>query len=354
MYKTINSIQHIGVGVPNHEESWKWYRQNFGMDICFFNGAAEAPLMEIYTKGEIINKQAAMISNLHGGCAMEVVSPISFKATNAAVEFELGDLGIFMASVKAPNLDKAYAYFSGNGTEVLGEILASPIGRKSFFIKDPNGLLFQITQGKSWFIQPKNVQMGGPNGVTIGVSNIEKSLALYADILGYDKVMMDETGVFEDWKHISGGQKRFRRVLLTQSNKPGGGFANLTGQTYIELAQAIDYTPKKIYENRMWGDIGFVHLGFDVRGMKRLGEDLATKGFGFTCDTDDALTMGGSTRVHCTYIEDPDGTLIELIEVFKIPIIEKLGIFLNVAKRDPKKPLPNFMLKAMKYSRIKD
>ena len=64
--------------------------------------------------------------------------------------------------------------------------------------------------------------------------------------------------------------------------------------------------------------------------------------------------MGSSTKVHCTYIEDPDGTLIELIEVFKIPIIEKLGVFLNVEKRDPMKPLPNFLLKAMRFSRIKD
>jgi catechol 2,3-dioxygenase-like lactoylglutathione lyase family enzyme len=280
MYKTINGIQHIGVGVPNHAESWKWYRQNFGMDICFFNGAAEAPLMQIYTKGDVINKQAAMISNLHGGCAMEVVSPISFTATDADVEFELGDLGIFSASVKSPNIEKAFEKFSSNGTEVLGGIESSPIGRKSFYIKDPNGLLFQITQGKSWFLNPKKVAMGGPTGVTIGVSDMAKSLALYADILGYDKVMMDETGVFEDWKNIAGGEKTFRRVMLTQSNKPGGGFANLTGQTYIELVQAIDYTPKKIYENRLWGDIGFVHLGFDVRGMNELGEDLKTKGFG--------------------------------------------------------------------------
>ena len=63
--------------------------------------------------------------------------------------------------------------------------------------------------------------------------------------------------------------------------------------------------------------------------------------------------MGDSTKVHCTYIEDPDGTLIELIEVYKIPIIEKLGINLNVEKRHPSKPLPNIMLKALKFSRVK-
>ena len=32
--------------------------------------------------------------------------------------------------------------------------------------------------------------------------------------------------------------------------------------------------------------------------------------------------MGESTKVHCTYCEDPDGTLMEMIEVYKIPIIE--------------------------------
>lgn len=354
MFKTINGIQHVGVGVPNHADSWKWYRQNFGMDICFFDGVAEAPLMTIYTKGDVINKHAAMISNLHGGCAMEVVSPTSFTATHANETFEIGDLGIFISSVKTPNLENSFKKFSSNGTKVLGPIAVSPLGEKSFFVEDPNGLIFQIVEGKDWFIVPKKNGMGGPNGVTIGVSSIEDAMRLYSGILGYDKVLLDETSVFEDWKYIPGGQKKCRRVRLTQSNKPGGGFAKITGKTYIELVQAMDYTSKKIYENRLWGDTGFVHVGFDVRGMNELGKDLEEKGFGFTCDTDDALTMGGSTKVHCTYIEDPDGTLIELIEVFKIPIIEKLGIFLNVEKRDPMKPLPNFLLKAMRFSRIKD
>ena len=62
----------------------------------------------------------------------------------------------------------------------------------------------------------------------------------------------------------------------------------------------------------------------------------------------------GNTKVHCVYIEDRYGTLLELIEVYKVPIIEKWGIFLNVEKRDPLKPLPNFMLKALRFSRIRD
>jgi catechol 2,3-dioxygenase-like lactoylglutathione lyase family enzyme len=354
MYKRINGIQHIGVGVPNHASSWRWYRKFLGMDIALFNGEAEAPLMEIYTKNQIINKRAAMILNLQGGCAMEVVSPVSFTATHADIEFELGDLGIFITQVKAPNVREAYNWFKANGADVVGEMKKYPLGGETFFVTDPNGLLFQIVPGKNWYLKPTHVT-GGPVGCTIGVSNIEASLKLYADILGYDKVLLDETGTFEDWQDVvPGADKTFRRVLLAQSDQPGGGFARVTADTYIELVQASDYQPRKIYENRMWGDTGFVHLGIDVRGMSAIGEALAEKGFGFTCDTNDTLDMGGTTRVHCTYIEDPDGTLIEMIEVYKIPIIEKIGLFLNVHRRDPMKPLPDFMLKALRFSRIKN
>jgi catechol 2,3-dioxygenase-like lactoylglutathione lyase family enzyme len=354
MYKRINGIQHIGVGVPDYAASWKWYRKFLGMDVALFNGEAEAPLMTIYTKNQVINKRAAMILNLHGGCAMEVVSPVSFKATHAATPFELGDLGIFITQVKSPDVKKAYEWFKANGADVNGEIQKSPSGGDTFFIRDPNGLHFQVIAGGEWYLTPKHVT-GGTVGCTIGVTDVEKSLKLYRDILGYDKVVFDQTGVFDDWKNtMPGGGKKFRRVVLTQSAPTGGGFAKVMGRTYIELAQAIDYKPSKIYEGRMWGDIGFVHLGFDVRGMVALGEDLAKAGFGFTCDTKNTLDMGGTTRVHCTYIEDPDGTLIEMIEVYKIPIIEKLGIFLNVEKRDPLKPLPDYMLKALRFTRIKE
>lgn len=356
MYKTINGIQHIGIGVPNHAETWKWYRRYLGMDICFFNGAAEAPLMTRYTKNTVINKQAAMITNLDGGCAMEVVSPISFTATDAKVKHELGDLGIFVGKVKTANVNASYQQFIEGNQNVLTKIINGPLGEQMFYFKDPNGLIYQVTQGdsKEWFLKKNYHKTGGPQGVIIGVSSIDKSMKLYADLLGYSKVVFDETRVFDDFKALDGGNKKFRRVILKQPDSKLGGFSRMTGTTYIELVQAMDYNPKKIYEDRMWGDTGFVHLGFDVRGMGELEKELEANGFPFTCDTNDPLTMGDSTRVHCTYIEDPDGTLIELIEVFRVPIIEKLGVFMNVEKRDPKTPLPNWMLKAMRFSRIKD
>jgi hypothetical protein len=54
------------------------------------------------------------------------------------------------------------------------------------------------------------------------------------------------------------------------------------------------------------------------------------------------------------YLEDPDGNLIEFVETHKMPILKKLGWYLHLDKRDPKKPLPDFMLKLLALSRVRD
>ena len=49
MGKIICGIQQMGIGVPNVENSWAWYRKNFGVNVKIFEEAAEAPLMTKYT-----------------------------------------------------------------------------------------------------------------------------------------------------------------------------------------------------------------------------------------------------------------------------------------------------------------
>ena len=49
MSHLISGIQQIGIGIPDADEAWKWYRCRFGMDIPMFKEAAEAPFMVDYT-----------------------------------------------------------------------------------------------------------------------------------------------------------------------------------------------------------------------------------------------------------------------------------------------------------------
>jgi len=352
-YKKINLLQHIGTGVPNTEEAWKWYRKFFGLDIPMFDSVADAPLMNIYTNNNPVNKRATMVLNMQGGCAMEIVELKSIKCKKPETEIMLGDYGIFITKIKVKNVQAAYKYFTENAGEVLSGIKKSPDNNDTFYVKDINGLIFQIVQDDASFSMSGHVS-GGITGCVIGVSNIEKSKKFYCDLLGFDKIIYDKTGVFEDWASVPGGLSETRRILLSQSKGPLGAFSEFSGPAYIELVQVLDRTPKKIFQNRIWGDSGFIHLCFDVKGMAQIGEECAQKGFPFTCDSKNVLNMGNHTEVHCTYIEDADGTLVEFTEVYKIPILKKIGWFLDVAKRNPEKPLPSWMLKGMRFSRVKD
>lgn len=326
-----------------------------------FDAVAEAPLMLRYTNNDIVNKRATMVLNMQGGCAMEIIELKNFKCkTSANGEHQLGDYGIFITKIRAKNISDSFEFFKKNNANLISGIKKTPDNKDSFYVKDPNGLIFQIVQDNNHFAQNGHIS-GGIAGCLIGVSDIEKSKKLYCDLLGFDRVVYDKTEIFEDWKNdvspysgIPGGKNKIRRLLLTQSKGPFGVFSQIAGPAYIELLQVFDRTPNKIMEGRIWGDLGFIHLGLDVKGMTQIEKECTAQGFPFTCDSKNALKMGDNTEVHCTYIEDPDGTLIELIEVYKIPLLKKLGLFLNVEKRNPEKPLPSWLLKGLKFNRVKN
>jgi hypothetical protein len=259
---------------------------------------------------------------------------------------------IFQIHMKSRDVKNMHAHCKNNGARNVSEIQLNPAQQQVFDLTDIDGNFFRVEPTKECY-RDMGHPSNGVAGCSIGVTNMVAAMNLYSNLLGYDEVVFDRTGTFNDWGHLPGGKEQYRRVRLKQSAPTGGGFARVMGETFIELVQALDRVPARTFKGRIWGDSGFVHLGLDVKGMKKLGANLAEQGFPFRCDSNDALSMG-QTKVHCTYIDDPDGTLIELIEVYKVPIVEKWGIFLNVEKRDPLKPLPNFMLNALRFSRIKD
>ncbi len=353
MYNNINGIQHVGIAVQDLDASWKWYRKYFGLDVPFFDSVAEAPLMKIYTNDEVIEKRAALVMNLRGGCGVEIIQPTSFAPKYADFEVMLGDLGLFITHIKTTSIEGSYQLFKKDAVPV-SEMSKDPLGRSIFYVTDPNGNVFQVVEGNQWYSSQKHIS-GGVSAVTIGVSDMEKALKFYGDIMGYEEVRYDKTGTQADWaRYFKGGEGQFRRVLI---GKPGGEttgpWGDIGGDLNIELVQALDREPNKIFENRVWGDTGIAHLGFDVRGMSVLEEKFAESGHPFTCDTNDVLDMG-NTQVRCVYVEDPDGTLIELIEVYRIPLIEKWGVFLNVQKREPHKAVPSWLIKLMRFNRVKN
>jgi catechol 2,3-dioxygenase-like lactoylglutathione lyase family enzyme len=355
--KIISGIQQIGIGVSNVHEAWNWYREHFGMDIRIFEDSAVAELMHPYTGGKPRKRHAALAMNLQGGGGFEIWQYVDRIPLEPLNEIKAGDLGIYVTKIKTRKVRSAYEAFQKKNLNVNG-ISTGPDGKEHFFVKDPYNNLFQVVEGNTWFGMERHKSTGAAYGAIIGVSDIDRAREVYSGILGYDTVIYDSKGTFDDLKCLPGGDKTFRRVLLNHSKPMLGSFSRILGSSMIELIQVIDRKPEQIFKNRYWGDLGFIHICYDIKGMNALRKECETKGFAFKVDSTSTLRTDtfdmGEAAGHFAYIEDPDGTLIEFVETDKIPILKKLGWYLDLRKRDPQKPLPDWILKTLKFGRIKE
>lgn len=348
----VSGIQQIGIGVKDAEASFKWYRQNFGMNVPVFKEAAQAKLMTRYTNGKAESRYAILAVNMQGGGGMEIWQYTSKVSVDPKFKAVLGDTGIFAAKMKALRIQDAFKHFQSQGLTVSKEIRRAPDGVRHFFTKDPDGNLFQVIDSDTWF-KSEGHFTGGVTGAIIGVSSIDKSLELYKTVLGDGDVLYDVTDDAPDFAELKTTTGKVRRALICVKEAGLGAFGRLLGKAYVELVEVQGYTPRNIYEGRNWGDMGFIHLCFDVRNMKGVKDSVEKVGHPFTIDSATSFDMGEAAG-HFTYVEDRDGALIEFVETHKVPIMAKLGLYLNLKNRDPKKPLPNWMVGLMGLNKVKD
>ena len=348
----IYGIQQVGVGVTDAQSAFKWYGTLLGADISVFDDDNVATYMAPYMGGNPHKKRAIFALNLQGGSGYELWQYLDRTPSFPEENCNIGDLGIIASKIKSRDIQKSFNRLKEQGVEIISGIKANPDGTKSFYIKDPWNNILQIKESSDWFLNGKS-DIGGVFGCTIGVTDIEASRKLYSDVLGYDKVLFDETGVFDDLSDLPNGTGKFRRVLLTHSAKRVGGFAQLFQSSQLELIQAVDdYSSKKIFGGRYWGDIGFIHLCFDVKNISGLMKKCADAGFPFSVRSSETFDMG-ETNGGWGYLEDSDGTLIEFVEAHKVSIIKKLNIEINLTKRNPEKPLPKWIIKGLSFKRTK-
>lgn len=354
MGKIISGIQQLGVGVPNFKEAWNWYIEHLNMNIKIFEEEAVAELMLPHTEGETRKRIAALALNMEGGGGFEIWQHTGKEPALKETTLRAGDLGINYGKIKTRCIECTYDKMKGQKVEILGKITTNPAKEKHFFIKDPYENIFEIVESNQYFL--KRNSNGGVFGATIGVKNIEESLKVYRDILEYDQVVYDVTGHFDDLKTLPGGHEEIRRVMLRHTKTRKGAFSPILGPTEIELFEVKTRKPEDIFEGRMWGDPGFIHLCFDIQRMDEMRKECEAAGFPFTVDSqrdNPSFDMGEAAGCFA-YIQAPEGTLIEFVETHKVPVLKKLGWYLDLTKRNPEKSLPRFVLKAMGMNKISE
>lgn len=347
----ITGIQQVGIGVTNAEEAKHLYRDLFGMDVLIFDDKAPASLMTSYTGSELHHRHAILSLNMQGGGGFEIWQYTS-RIPSKPVELpQLGDLGIFAIKIKSKNVQVAHAHFRALTKIKVSELMIAPDDRPHFWLTDMYGNHFNIVEGDEWFKTGSGI-CGGVVGAVIGVSDMNKALHFYKNILGINETIYSGEAPMLDVPEGQLQGKLFQRVLLKKQVTNRGAFSKLLGAVQIELIETKYRIPKKIYEDRFWGDCGFIHLCFDVLNMDELKIIAGQNGYPFSIDSANSFSMGSSAGRFC-YMEDPDGTMIELVETHKVPIFKKLGLYINLKKRKTGKPLPDWMIGLLALNKVR-
>lgn len=360
----IGGLQQIGVGVYDNEDTWSFYREMFGFDIPMFDDTGIADIMAPYMGGKAWERHAVFAINIRGGGGLEIWQYTNRNPKQASQEVSLQSRGIIAVHIRCKNIYAIRAQCIAKKLEV-SEPSYMPDGRLCFFVRDIGyNWICLIETNEGWFIPPKNTQskkqtstsfVGGVCGAMIGVSDMDASIEFYQKICGYDTIVYDIKGVFHEFD-IFLHQQKIRRVLLKSTATQKGLFAHLLTSSNIELIEATGDENGDggvhVFEDRYWGDPGFIHICFDVRGMDALKQHCEAAGYPFSIDTGEAFHMDDASG-RFAYVEDPDGTLIEFVEVYKMPIIQKIGLVLNVKNKALGLVLPKIMLKLLQLRRKK-
>lgn len=347
MHDYIAGIQQIGIGVTNATDAMHHYKELFGFETLIFDDIAEAKLMTAYTGNEITKRRAILTMNLDGGGGFEIWQHMSREPLKREEDISYGDFGINAVKIKCR--DVAMAHQNLSKTYQTTDIADDPMGNPHFWVTDKYGNVFDMVGGWHWFKNSKK-PTGGVAGAVIGVQDMKQAIKLYKDILGISTIMYDETSYFKDT--FSGKKHKARRVLLAKQQSGKGGFGKLLGSIEIELVQVSDRQAEKIYANRYWGDPGFIHICFDVINMDALKKLSEENDISFSVDSQNSFDMESAAGRFC-YIETPEGTLIELVETHKVPVLKKLGLYINLKRRNLEKPLPSWMINLLALSKVK-
>ncbi len=351
----INAIQHIGFGVSDRDRSWAFYRK-LGFDVPMSLNQSFASRMEPLVGGNY-ERKVVIAANLMGGATLEIYQYLSTKPMPLSEKLMWGDPGMNATALKVPDIDKALDLFQDS----LETIVSGPVpwpanpSWKAALIKDPDGLLIYLVEipGMKYSMCGKKDLVGGVVFSTIAVSQMERSLAFYRNILDYSEIVYDWKGQDSMLSSIPGGARPMRRVMLRDPRPSSSFFSFYLDRGMIELVEVEGVKGKHIFEGRRWGDIGQMEVCFDVYDIRATFDELVRRGAKPMLEpNDEDFDMGHGSTALFAYVADPDGTMIEMAEPTRLNITKAIG--LGLRKRKPGKAFPTWLMRMSRFNKYRD
>jgi len=134
---------------------------------------------------------------------------------------------------------------------------------------------------------------------SITVSNVERSITFYRDILGLELIFTRESSGEALSKGV-GVENAHLRIAMFRA-----------GNDFLELIEYV--TPKCDPKGLRPCDIGNMHVAFHVTDIEKLGQRLEEHGYRFNAPPRH-ITEGPMKDWVWAYFKDPDGAQLELVE----------------------------------------
>jgi catechol 2,3-dioxygenase-like lactoylglutathione lyase family enzyme len=312
----IEGFEHVGMGVTDIKRSFDFYKKVLGFSMKLNEGeAVHDELTPII--GESVQLATIMAMNLSGGAAIELIEHKS-TAPRPMPEVHWGDIGYLAVGLKAFKIDELVGVLEAKGAKFITPVIEFEVSGggtwKSAFLRDPDGILLELLETEELRKASKKPKIGGFSHVTMGISNMEKTIEFFKRVIGFDEVLLDTEKTPAELEPVTGGQA-FRWVTLRQSKEPKSPLPVESGM--VVLVEARGYEGKPIYEGRRWGDVGIMEMAVEVLDIESTYKSAVERGAEpFTAPAD--VDMGMGTKGAVAYIKDPDGNPFEMAEAKKV------------------------------------
>lgn len=148
----------------------------------------------------------------------------------------------------------------------------------------------------------------GLDHIGIGVSDMDASVRFYAE-LGFTDVAFDVTAELPGVGGVTGYDETAARVVLLRADNP-----TVLGRAAIKLVSTVSRANPAMPDGMAWGEPGICEVCVHVHGQAAFHADLVSRGHANLMDPNEADLDPYRTHCGLSYVADPDGAKIELIE----------------------------------------
>jgi catechol 2,3-dioxygenase-like lactoylglutathione lyase family enzyme len=153
-----------------------------------------------------------------------------------------------------------------------------------------------------------SVTTTGVDHIGVGVSDMDRSRSFWGE-LGFTDVAFEYSGALPGLEGVAGRAGVEAHVVMLRPARP-----TVLGPAAVKLVHTTDAPPPPMPEGMAWGEPGVCEVCIHVKAQAALYERLVAAGHTGLMEPNTSPLDPYGTMCSLSYVADPDGTKIELIE----------------------------------------